>query len=206
MSIDYQMYITFNNETEKLRLPVLPDVLDVSSGSRNESINISGLGEITIFQDQPALQLSFESYFPAETSFPQQSIDTILRWKGAKKPIHLIITGTKINFFCSIEAFRYSEKGGDVGTIYYSLSLKEYREVSVKRITMKGNIGVTNGGVQRVDNRVLPKTYTVKTGDYLYKIAKAQCGDASKWKAIASLNGIASPYIINPNQRLNLPG
>lgn len=206
MSTNYKMYLTFNNETEKLRLPVLPEVIEITSGSKNESVDIVGLGEITIFQDQPAMQISFDSYFPTESLSPQGRIDTLLRWKKAKKPIHLIVTGTMINMFCSIENLAYREKGGDVGTIYYSLALKEYREVKVKSITMRGSTGITSGGAQRVDNRVRPNTYTVKSGDYLYKIAKVQCGNASKWKDIASLNDINSPYIITPNQSIKLPG
>lgn len=208
MSTNYKMYLTFNNEKERLRIPELPEVIEITAGSKNESIDIVGLGEITIFQDRPALQIAFQSFFPAESSLPQQSIDTLLRWKEAKpkKPVHLIVTGTKINMFCSIENLIYSEKGGDVGTLYYSLTLKEYRDVKVKTITMIGTKAVTNGGVQRVDNRVQPKTYSVKRGDNLYNIAKAVCGNASKWKEIASINGIKTPYIIHPNQNLKLPG
>lgn len=206
MSTNYQMYLTFNNESERLRLPELPESIEVSSGSKNESVDVVGLGEITIIQDRPALIITFESYFPAESSSPQLSIDTMLRWKSAKKPVHFIVTGTKINMFCSIENLTYSEKGGDVGTIYYSLTLKEYREASVRTITVKETKGVINGGAKRVDNRVQPKTYIVKSGDCLYNIAKAQCGNASKWKEIASLNGIKSPYIIKPSQSLQLPG
>lgn len=206
MSSKYKMYLTFNNEQEKLRLPELPEAIELSAGSKNESIDIAGLGEITIFQDRPAIQISFQSFLPAESSSPQQIIDTILRWKDSKKPVHLIVTGTKINMFCSIESLSYSEKGGDVGTIYYSISLKEYREVKVKTITLVGNKGVTNGGAQRVDNRVQAKNYTVKSGDSLYNIAKAQCGNAGKWKDIATINSVKSPYIIVPKQSLKLPG
>ncbi len=207
MSIKYQMYLTFNNEKERLQIPELPEQIEVTTGTKNESIDIVGLGEITIFQDRPAYKISFQSYFPAESSSPQKHVDTILRWKEAKKPVHLIVTGgIAINMFCSIEDVVYSEKGGDVGTIYYSISLKEYKEVKVKSITVIGTKGVTSGGAQRVDNRVQLKTYTVKNGDYLFKIAKMERGDANKWKEIATLNGIKSPYTIYPGQVLKLTG
>ena len=49
------------------------------------------------------------------------------------------------------------------------------------------------------------KTYTVKAGDSLSKIARDELGDMSRWKEIASLNGISSPYTIYPNQKLKLP-
>ena len=51
--------------------------------------------------------------------------------------------------------------------------------------------------------------YTVVKGDSLYKIAKEQLGDASKWPEIAELNGIKSKngkYYIYPGQVLVLSG
>lgn len=205
MSSNYKMYITYNNENEKLEIPQLPDTYNIRAGSKNESVNISGLGEITIFQDRPALQIDFESYFPAETSTPQDYIDTLIRWKNSKKSVHLIITGTKVNMFCSIENLEYNENGGDVGTIYYKLNLKEYREVKVKGISVIGVKGYTNATNQRVDNRVQPTNYTVRSGDSLYKISKLILGNAERWKEIATLNNIQAPYTIFPSQNIKIP-
>jgi len=50
-----------------------------------------------------------------------------------------------------------------------------------------------------------PATYTVKSGDYLYKIAADVLGDANRWKEIASLNNISAPYTIYSGQVLKLP-
>ena len=49
-------------------------------------------------------------------------------------------------------------------------------------------------------------TYTVKPGDSLSKIARDALGNLALWPAIASLNGIAAPYIIRAGQVLQLPG
>lgn len=51
------------------------------------------------------------------------------------------------------------------------------------------------------------KTYTVKKGDSLSKIAKQVYGDAGKWKAIHAANGdkIPNPDLIYPGQELNIP-
>ncbi|TCX51923.1 MULTISPECIES: LysM peptidoglycan-binding domain-containing protein [unclassified Dehalobacter] len=206
MSSDYKMYLTFDNESEKLSIVDLPPKIDVSSGTKNESIDIAGLGEITIFQARPALQFSFESYFSPENTTPQQNKDTLLRWKEAGKPVHLIVTGANVNIFVSIENMTYYEQGGDVGTIYYTLFLKEYREPTVRAISVKGIMGIMSASTQRVDNRMQAKTYLAKSGDCLYNIAKGQLGSAERWTDIASLNGIKAPYTIYPNQSLKLPG
>jgi nucleoid-associated protein YgaU len=53
-----------------------------------------------------------------------------------------------------------------------------------------------------------PRTYTVKRGDSLSKIAKAIYGDMSKWKALyeANKNVIgANPDLIKPGQVLTIP-
>lgn len=51
------------------------------------------------------------------------------------------------------------------------------------------------------------KTYTVKSGDSLSKIAKAEYGDASKWKQIyeANKDKIKNPDLIYPGQEFTIP-
>ncbi len=51
------------------------------------------------------------------------------------------------------------------------------------------------------------RTYTVKPGDSLSKIAKAVYGDAGKWNAIykANQDAIKNPDLIYPGQVLKLP-
>ncbi len=50
-------------------------------------------------------------------------------------------------------------------------------------------------------------TYTVKSGDSLSKIAKAQYGDGSQWKRIyeANRDKISNPDLIHPGQELTIP-
>jgi len=51
------------------------------------------------------------------------------------------------------------------------------------------------------------RTYTVKSGDSLSKIARSELGDASKWPEIfeANRDKISNPDLIHPGQVLNLP-
>lgn len=48
-------------------------------------------------------------------------------------------------------------------------------------------------------------TYTVVAGDSLSRIARDQLGDLTRWPEIARLNHLSAPYIIFPNQTLQLP-
>ena len=142
-SPNYQMWLTYNAEKEKIQLPVLPTSFQTRNGSKNDSMDITGLGEVVIMQSRPALQFSFSSFFPA-TRFPGIKVNKITKplelverintWKASKKPVHFIATACGIDLFVTIESFDYSEEGGDPGTYQYSISLKEYREISVRQV------------------------------------------------------------------------
>lgn len=218
MSIKYQIWFTWNAEREKIRLPVLPEKFSIKNGSNNQSIDLTGLGEITIMQSRPALQFSFSSFFPAGyfpgiksiiAVPPILYIRMIERWKKSKVPIHFISTGNYINLYCTIESFNYSESGGDVGTFSYDITLKEYREVSLKAVSVDSSlIATVQNTTARVDNTSTPKTYTVKKGDCLYNIAKSVYGDGAKYSSIYTANKSLignNPNLIRPGQVLKIP-
>ena len=86
----------------------------------------------------------------------------------------------------------------------------ETQEVAEKAVLAVGNVN----GVSQVDNQieVLNKEpeavyYTVQSGDYLSKIAKAQYGNASKYNIIFEANRpmLEHPDKIYPGQVLRIP-
>lgn len=219
MSIKYQMWLTYNAEKEKIQLPVLPESFKVKNGSKNDSINIAGLGEITIMQGRPALQFSFSSFFPA-TRFPGIQVSSITKpltliekinsWKAGDKPVHFIATACGVDIFATIESFDYEEDGGDPGTYQYSITLKEYREITVRQVTVDvpKQTATVKKEEPRVDNTVRPKTYTVKSGDCLWNIAKKYYGNGSQYTKIYNANkGVigGNPNLIYPGQVLTIP-
>ena len=68
--------------------------------------------------------------------------------------------------------------------------------------------GVQSGGSSTAPSSAEPaKTYTVKKGDSLSKIAKSVYGDAQQWRKIHEANRdiIDNPDLIYPGQVLKLP-
>lgn len=160
-----QLWITHNGEREKLRFPVLPTKFDVTHGTKNTSVTISGLGEILVLQDRAAVEVSWDSFFPAayfpgiQTPFmlssPDAMIQRLFEWKISAKPVHLILTGTRVNFYAAIQSLQPYRKGGDPGSIYYKIKLKEYREVRIRQVKVSSTGTATvSGGSTRTDNRV----------------------------------------------------
>ena len=219
MSTKYQMWLTYNAEKEKIQLPVLPETFKTNNGSSNDSMDITGLGEIIIMQSRPALEFSFSSFFPAarfpgvqvsSLTKPLELVQKINSWKASKKPVHFIATACGVDLYCSIEKFNYSEEGGDPGTYQYDITLKEYREITVRQV--KVDIPSKEATVEkeeaRVDNSVQPKTYTVKSGDCLWNIAKQFYGSGSDYTKIYNANKGTiggNPNLISPGQVLTLP-
>lgn len=217
MTTKYELWLTFDSEKEKLRFPVLPENFRVSSGNNNDSVNVTGLGEILIMQNRPALQFSFSSFFPKygfpgvkNPPNPDTCIKKLQDWKNSTKPCHLIATTGKVDCHVAIQNLNYEERGGDPGTYYFDLTLKEYREVKCRQITV--DIPTKTATVQpeepRVDNTVQPQTYTVAKGDCLWNIAKKHLGDGSRWKEIYELNKDViggNPNLIYPGQTYTLP-
>ena len=215
----YEMWLTHNAEKEKIQLPVLPESFQVTNGSNNDKVNVVGLGEIVIMQSRPALQISFSSFFPA-TKFPGLKVKKITKpltlvkkinkWKATKQLIHLIVTSCGVDIYAAIENFTYSEVGGDPGTYQYSLDLKEYREIKVRKV--KVNIPKKKATVKkeepRVDNTVQPRTYTVQPGDCLWNIAKRFYGNGALYTKIYEANkGVigGNPNLIYAGQVYTIP-
>lgn len=215
----YQLWLTCNGETERLRFPVLPETIHIQKGGANQSVSIQGLGEVVIKQDPAATVVSFSSFFPAKP-FPGVQVNSLMppealreqiaAWKDGDKPVHFLITGTSINLFCVIEDFTTSEQGGDIGTIHYSLTLKEYKEVTARqvKVDVPAKVAYIPEIVPtRTDNRAPERTYTVVKGDCLYNIAAKLLGAGSRYTEIYNLNRdiIKNPNLIFPGQVLKLP-
>lgn len=219
MSSNYQLWMTGNGSSTKLQFPVHPEKIDVMRGSDNESIRLTGVGEVTIIQKPAADRVKWSGFFPAAEfpgvhgplQEPMKYIEQLNTWKDSEKPIYLVSTACGLSDYYTIERLDYSEAGGDVGTISYSLELKLYREVSVRAVTVNAAARTATVPKQevapRVDNTVIPKTYTVVSGDCLWNIAKKFYGDGSQYTRIyeANKDKISSPNLIYPGQVLTIP-
>lgn len=141
---------------------------------------------------------------------PYTYINKLLSWKSSGKPVQLIITGTKINFQVTIETLKYGEQDG-TGDVYYDLTLKEYRAVEIKKTklkkTKKKKTTKKKSKPKRPAAKKKTKTYTVKSGDCLWNIAKRFYGNGAQYTKIYNANRgkIKNPNLIYPGQKLTIP-
>jgi len=217
MPSSYQIWMTHNGGTEKLRFPVLPERFNVRHGMNNTSVNIQGLGELVIKQDPAAITIVFASFFPIhpfpgvqfeDLESPADIEARIKRWQVSDRPVQFMVTGTSVNRYFVIDSFFCYEKGGDIGTLHYNMSLREYKETSVRQVTVENEVAtIPEPAPARVDNRAQELTHEVVRGDNLTAIARRKLGDGSRWPEIFEMNRdiVSNPNLILPGQVLRLP-
>ncbi|EKN35929.1 lysM domain protein, partial [Clostridium botulinum CFSAN001627] len=134
----YKIYLGINDGEEGFILPVLPEKIEFDEDGNNKTYDIINLGEINTINLPKLTEISFESFFPlnkgpyvsSEQLFsPSFYIAKIREWRDKKQKIRFIFTGSplEINDLFTIESFKPSEEGGEVGDIHYSIELKRYK-------------------------------------------------------------------------------
>lgn len=97
-----------------------------------------------------------------------------------------------IDIYADVTSYSADEQGGDVGTINYTVELKEHRTPTVQKYTVKTTLKKTTtkktSSGKRTSNKVKQKTYTIKRGDCLWNIAKKYYGSGAKYTKILSAN------------------
>jgi nucleoid-associated protein YgaU len=201
---------------DRVRFPVNPETISVSSPFGYEDIEIASFGETTVIGERKQREFQFSSFFPrdyspiyceyADIPPPQDIVNTVEKLRSNRKPVRFIITGTDVSYRCTIREFSYEpERAGSPGDIYFTITLKEHRDREVRVI--KEN-KVAAKPKRPASKPPAPKTYTVKSGDCLWKIAARFYGSGAKWRTIYNANKKVvgkNPNLIYPGQKLVIP-
>lgn len=202
------------------QLPVNPPEIEYSSPYGMNRVKIASLGEVAIPGERGLKTITFSSFFPRDFNAsyreyeggpsPWEWIKLFEMWRDDRRNIRLIIAGTPLSIPVFVEEFTLQpEKAGEPGDIYYSISLVEYRPLTAEilEVSMKGEVkGVSM--TREKSEKKQPKTYTVKSGDSLWKIAKSIYGDGAQFKKIYEANKSVigkDDSVIKPGQKLVIP-
>lgn len=204
------IYITDMETNDTLRLPMLPEEATFEATTTFLSHDIVKIGTIKSPFGEELSTFSWSGQLPGES---RKNAPYVKEWKEPKiiqgmfsewrtkgKKLRLMITETPINHDVYLERYSVTYKGG-YGDYYYDISFVQAKDLEVSTV---GNTATTKN-IETRPAPPQPETYTVKSGDTLWKIAYSELGNGSRYPEIATLNGIANPNFIKVGQVLKLP-
>ncbi len=146
MKNKYSIYIKTGKK--KLKIPVNPENIEVKYPTDNKEYNVLGVGPIVVPRRPALKEVSWESFFPGDTSAhyvnsgvddPEDYVKAIEKAMKAKQKVRLIISRSGLydtNMRCLISDFKTEDKGGEPGDVYYSIEFQEYRDYSPRVVSI----------------------------------------------------------------------
>ncbi|MDH2330311.1 LysM peptidoglycan-binding domain-containing protein [Paenibacillus polymyxa] len=202
---------------KKFQFPVNPEEVTISRQKGFDTTTILSYGEFDFPQGEKVKEISFSSFFPKEYNpayctyedipDPQEAMNTLNGFLLSKSPLRFIITETAVNVPVIVASHNSTFRGGEYGDVNFDLSLRTWSEMKVVKKAGTSMKSATVNKKPRTDMKEKKKTYTVKSGDSLSKIAKLELGDSSQWSRIYQLNKKTigkNPNAIKPGQKLVL--
>lgn len=215
--------VFFQHGSTLVRFPTNPEKIEKTSTLANEKYAVFGVGQIAV-----PTYLQLAEYSMQDVEFPHTSLhyvetsgsfkgpdyyeDLFNTWRENKYPVRFIARNgiTKdINTLVLIEDCNPSEIAGEEGDKYFSFKLLEYRDFGYKTVvtTQTATIAKAMAAPTVTKNPKAKQTYTVKSGDSLWAIAKKIYGDGAKYMTIFNANKsiLKNPNLIRSGQVLTIP-
>lgn len=188
MQVD--IYIREKNGDREIRIPILPEKFSFPDGDATFiTSDIMGWGEVAVPSGTELGSYTWESEFPGELrkndpmirgtwQDPKIYRNLLDEWKRKGTLLNILITGYPVN--ADVYCYKFVPDGeGPYGDIFYELEFIEAREITVT---------TTDETKKTARSATVAKTYTIKSGDTLWSIAKAHYGDGTKWQTIYNAN------------------
>lgn len=196
-----------------VRLPVTPSALTIKIANQNKTITLVNEGQVNILKTPGLSKISFSALLPnREYPFavypdgyrPAQYYMSLLeKLKRECQPFAFsvirsddageILMTQDTPMQVSLESYELSEDAASYGVdVMAKIELLQFSAAKTKTIEFKQSDSGTKKATvtQKRDTSTVPKakTYTVKSGDNLWDIARTQLGNGSRNTEIYNLN------------------
>lgn len=207
-------------------LPVTPSKIQMKIKNKNKIINLINDGEVNVLKSAGLTEISFTviiphvkypfAFYPGGFKDASYYLEKFEQLKADKFPFQFICSRTSpagkllfdTNIKVSIEDYKIHENASDGQSLNVTIQLKQYKDYGTKLVNIESKSTETIATVKTTrptQSAPVMKTYTVKSGDTLWNIAKKNTGDGSKYTNIVLLNNIENPNLITVGQVLTMP-
>lgn len=204
MTNGYNFY--FADGSDVLTFPITPGELDIKIGSNNKVITLINEGDINVLKSPSLTEIEFEARFPMR-KYPysrnvskfETYFDKFQELKEDKKSFRFVVarmtpSGKRLwdtNILVALEDFSINENADEGDDVLITFQLKQYKEYGVKVLPKskeKTSTSTSNKPRSNGSNAPKSETYTVKSGDCLWNIAKKYYGSGAKYTVIYNAN------------------
>lgn len=197
-----EILVSLRGPKARVRLAMTPEEIETSDDARSSATSTLkddveprwGKGLTTMSWDGilPGPGRQNAGYIKRHLWERPEEIRRILRgWARGNDVVRVDVAATGLSMDMRVASFTTTHSGG-LGDISYSITLREYRALELDRNRKKkrdkkrggsddGKKGEEKGGGRN-------KTYVVKPGDTLPKIARRFLGSATRWRDIYEAN------------------
>ena len=214
----YEVYI------DDMLLPIPPQKIPIKYPGQNETATLINGEEINITRPPGLAEISIDVVIP-QMDYPCASWDGSvedaeefisrlqdLKESGDTFEFIVIRDSFDTNMDVTLEDYNVSDDVKEGLDLVVSLTMKEARHYGTKimnfAIVPEQPIpAAASPEPERPAAQPQVKTYTVKSGDCLWNIAKKQLGDGNRWKEIHNLNldKVSNPNLIHAGLVLVMP-
>ena len=211
-----------------MELPIAPQKLTVKIKGNNKTLTLINEGEINFLRAPGLTEITFDAVLPmlGQYSFangyrrPDSYLNKLESLMTGKEPFRFLVSRVSpsgrllydTNMKVSLENYTVTEDATKGPDVTVSITLKQYISYSTKTVTVVKPKPEKKPVVQQKKKRETSsapkvKTYTVKSGDCLWNIAKKYYGNGAQYTKIYNANKgkIKNPNLIYPGQVLTIP-
>lgn len=208
-------------------LPLAPSELIITVNGKNETVTLINGGEANITKLPGLSDVKFTCVFPGaplpsirglhlKPKFYLKKLESL---KLSKEPFQFIVSRFlpdwrplhHTNMKATLESYTVKESASEGFDTVVDIQLKQWRHFGAQRGRVTGDTAIAVEPSREALNSPAPKnkpvTYTVKSGDSLWSLAKKFYGDGSLYGKIAEANPgkVNNPSLIAAGEQLVIP-
>lgn len=197
----YRLYLQEKDGKMVYQIPVNPEIFRTDIQANLDNYNVLNTGDIIRIRKPQLKTWNWDGVFLNDLANPLNSYGVIFppttyvylfeKWMKNKTVLKFMVNSFSLlnklckgeNRLCTIENFKYEDRGGEVGDIYYSIQLREYREYNSKLILTEGIEDAANSILN--EKAAMSWMITQSAASQAYTIWTAVQGASTSLKMVA---------------------